>query len=184
MITKLINFFLKHPEVVNPKNGVNPRSMVTFFNAISSIADFGSVAGLSLIQMIGEGCVGPEVTSLFTTFINNKLDKLLTPEEIMNMKDKDLVKEMDVVVGKTNLKNYRADIASILCTRVVNYMTTFASQEKNKVTDDHLDRIEKLCVEEHFGPDLSYHMVKTLFAANVKFKKLAARNKLTKHVIA
>ena len=35
---------------------------------------------LSLIQMIGEGSVGDAFASMFTTFINNKLDKLVTPK--------------------------------------------------------------------------------------------------------
>ena len=33
--------------------------------------------------MIGEGSVGNEFASMFTTFINNKLDKLVTPKDIV-----------------------------------------------------------------------------------------------------
>lgn len=70
MITILINFVLRHPEIVSP--AVNPRSLTTFFNSISSIKDFEKE--LPMIQMIGEGSIGPEAATLFTTFINNRLD--------------------------------------------------------------------------------------------------------------
>lgn len=176
---RCINFLLMNPELIN-KN-VNPRSMVTFFNAISSIPDFASKEGLSMIQMMGEGSVGEAATGMFVTFINNKLDKLVTPEFIMTSSSEALKKELVAIIGKTNLKSYRADIASTLCARVINYMINYA--KNNTITKDHLDRIEELAIEEYFGPDLSYHMVKTLFASGMKFKNLAARNKLTKHVI-
>lgn len=176
---RCINFLLLNPEIVNHK--VNPRSLVTFFNSIRGVTDFSTKEGLSIIQMIGEGSIGEAATATFITFINNKLDKLVTPEFIMTSASKDLKKEMDAIVGRTNLKNYRADIASVLCIRTVNYMI---NHSKTKPVDkDLLDRIEELAIDEYFGPDLSYHMVKTLFAANPKFKVLATRNKLTKHVI-
>ena len=33
--------------------------------------------------MIGEGSVGDAFASMFTTFINNKLDKLVTPKDLL-----------------------------------------------------------------------------------------------------
>ena len=33
--------------------------------------------------MCGEGTVGPEVATLFSSFINNRLDKLISPKEIL-----------------------------------------------------------------------------------------------------
>jgi hypothetical protein len=68
---RCINFMLLHPELIN-KN-VNPRSTSMFFNSISSLESFDK--SLPLIQMIGEGSVGVEFASMFTMFINNKLDK-------------------------------------------------------------------------------------------------------------
>jgi len=175
----LINFLLLNPEIVSHK--VNPRSLVTFFNSIRGVSDFASKEGLAIIQMIGEGSIGEAATSTFITFINNRLDKLVTPEFIMTSSSEELKEQMTAIVGKTNLKSYRADIASVLCIRTINYMTNYA--KANPVEKEMIDRLEELAIDEHFGPDLSYHMVKTLFAANTKFKGLASRNKLTKHVI-
>ena len=61
--TRCINFMLLHPELVTQET--NARSISTFFNAISSFDNFED--NLPLIQMIGEGSVGEEFASMFTT---------------------------------------------------------------------------------------------------------------------
>ena len=77
--TRCINFLLLNPELVSQET--NARSIATFFNAISSFSNFED--NLAMIQMIGEGSVGDEFASMFTMFINNKLDKLPTPKYIL-----------------------------------------------------------------------------------------------------
>jgi hypothetical protein len=72
--SRCINFILLHEELVTEK--VNPRSITNFFNAISSISDFEQE--LPLIQTIAEGSIGPEAGTMFTMFVNNKLDKFVS----------------------------------------------------------------------------------------------------------
>ncbi len=173
-----INFMLLNPEIVNKT--VNPRSLVTFFNAISSIKNFED--SLGTIQMIGEGSIGPETTSMYVMFINNKLDKLVPPEYIMK-KDFDVVKQkMEELVGKPNLGTYRADIGSTLCTRILNYSLLYAKD--NPIDKDYLDRVESIVMEDFFGVDLNYHLIKSLFSGSSKFKNITLRQKLTKYVIS
>jgi hypothetical protein len=70
--------------------------------------------------MIGEGSVGPEFTTLFTMFINNKLDKIISPEDILFHESEEYVlNTLKGVIGKDD--KYRADLASILSTRLTNY---------------------------------------------------------------
>src|ERR1035437_2293517 len=78
-----INFMLLHPELLTEK--CNPRSITNFFNAISSIKDLE--AELPLVQLIAEGSVGPEVGTMFTMFVNNKLHLLVSPKQILTHKD-------------------------------------------------------------------------------------------------
>ena len=54
---RCINFLLMNPEIVTQK--VNPRSITTFFNSISSIQKFEDE--LPLINMIGDGSIGEEL---------------------------------------------------------------------------------------------------------------------------
>lgn len=175
---RCINFLLLNPEVINKKT--NPRSVVTFFNAIGSLDPFED--HLAMISMVGEGSVGSEFTGMFISFINNKLDKLVSPEFIMKKPFDVVQKELKELIGSTNLGTYRADIANTLCTRVINYSINFAS--KNKVEKEYLDRIEEIVMDDFFGTDLNFYLVKTIFSGNDKFRLLTLRKNLTKYVIS
>ena len=164
-----INFTLLHPELVNSR--VNARSITTFFNAISSIEDFEKQ--LPLIQMIGEGSTGTEFTTMFTTFIHGKLDKLITPETILNHKNEAwMIGELKACVGAD--KTYRADIASVIITRLINY--TLRYSETNAITQTHIDRLIRLSTDtDIFNNDLQYILIKKIFNGNKqKFQKLLA----------
>lgn len=157
---RCINFLLMHKELVTTE--CNPRSITTFFNAISSIKDFS--ASLPLIQMIGEGSVGPEFSLLFTSFINNRLDKLITPHDIMlHDNEQHVISELRKAIGSGD--KYRADIAAILTTRTINYGLHYA--ETNTITKKVTDRLIALATDpETLTDDLRYILVKKFLNGN------------------
>ena len=168
---RCINFVLMNPEVVNQR--VNPRSLTNFFNSISSVKDFNKE--LPLIQMCGEGTVGPEVATLFNSFINNRLDKLISHKEILlGTGDKAIADKLLLAIcdGGTAATSYRADIASILTTRLINYTINYVAD--NPVTDAILSRLKYLVKHNDvFTDDLKYHVVKKILNGNKqKFQKL------------
>ena len=169
---RCINFMLMHPELVTQK--VNPRSITTFFNSISSIEKFEE--SLPLIQMIGEGSVGNDFSSMFTMFINNKLDKIISPQDILEKDEQYVLNTLTNIMGKDD--DYRADIASVIVTRLVNYSLVYAS--KNSVKPEMLDRITMLVTKDKvFTNDLNYVIVKELLNGNkLKFSKLMLNNKV------
>ena len=164
--TRCINFLLLHPELVTQET--NARSITTFFNSISSFDSFEN--NLSLIQMIGEGSVGDAFASMFTTFINNKLDKLVTPKDLLTHDSESyILGELRSCIGKDD--NYRADIASTLATRLGNYAIVYSNE--NKIVQKITDRLKALCTEDYFTNDLKYLIVRTIFNGNKKkFNKL------------
>ena len=174
---RCINFILKHPEVVT--ESTNPRAITTFFNAISSFEKFED--NLPMIQMIGEGSVGADMTSLFTLFINNKLDQLISPKDIILHDNEDyIVGTLKSAIGRGD--DYRADIASIMSTRIVNFALTHfkANPMKNEV----IKRFEKLVVDEIFAIDLKYMIVRNLINGNKqKFQKLMLNDKVMEYTI-
>ena len=173
---RCINFLLMHPELVT--TDVNSRSVSMFFNSISSVKSFDD--SLPLIQMIGEGSVGPEFSSLFTMFINNKLDKMISPENIFKQDEKYVMTTLKSLVGKDS--KYRADIASTLSTRVVNYLDLYA--KNNPVEKDTINRISKLVTEEIFTTDICYNMVKSIYNNNMnKFKTMIMDKELVKYIM-
>lgn len=157
-----------NPEVVDNNKEINARSITTFFNAISSIKNFNQQ--LPRIQMIGEGSVGPETASLFTLFINNQLDKIISPEDIMTKDEVHVLSSLKNSVGEGD--NFRADLSSIIATRVINYCLTYA--ENNSIDQKMIDRLVKLVTDcESFTTDLKYYMIKEIINGNKsKFAKL------------
>lgn len=170
--SRCINFLLKHPELVS--TNTNSRSITTFFNSISSLKSFNDE--LPLIQMIGEGSVGSEFTTLFTIFINNKLDKIISPDVIMNHESEEyILNTLKGIIGKKNGNEYRADLASIISTRIINF-SLFYSKE-NKIESDYINRLAFLMNEEVFADDLKYKIVKSIYNGDPSAFKTLTLNK-------
>lgn len=176
--TRCINFLLLHPELVTQET--NARSITTFFNSISSFDSFED--NLAMIQMIGEGSVGSEFASMFTMFINNRLDKIVTPKELLTDQDESkIINKLKSSIGTGD--SYRADIASILATRLANYSIVYSKE--NSVTADIVTRLEKLCTEDYFTNDLKYLVVRTIYnGARQKFNKLMMKPQIVKMTMA
>jgi hypothetical protein len=172
--TRCINFLLLHPELVTQET--NARSITTFFNAISSFDSFED--NLSMIQMIGEGSVGDAFASMFTTFINNKLDKLVTPKDLLTHDNEQyILGELKGCIGSGD--TYRADIASTLATRLANFSVVYSKE--NTITQKITDRLEALCTKDYFTNDLKYLIVRTIFNGNKsKFNKLMMKPEIIK----
>jgi hypothetical protein len=166
--TRCINFVLLHPDMI--QGDVNPRSVTNFFNCISSLEDFSKE--LPLVQMIGEGSAGSEFTTMFTMFINNNLDKIVNPKEILfDDNEGNVIKKMRDSFGRGT--NYRADIASVVTARLINY--TLYYSESNSITQPQINRLIRICTEreDFLSADLQYVIVKKLLAGNKqKFQKL------------
>jgi len=175
---RCINFMLMNPEVIT--QNVNPRAITTFFNSISSIDKFEEQ--LPIIQMIGEGSVGADVSTMFTMFINNKMDKIISPQDILtNTNEAYVVGALNSAVGSGD--NFRADIASVIATRIVNYSLTHA--ESKPVADPMVQRLVKLTTDcDAFTDDLRYYMVKEIVNGNKnKFSKLMMNNAVVKMAV-
>ena len=174
---RCINFMLMHPELVN--QSVNPRSVTTFFNGISSIPKFED--NLPLIQMIGEGSVGVDFSSMFTMFINNKLDKIISPEDALTKDEAYVVGALTAAVGKDD--DFRADISSVIATRLINYSLVYA--ETNSISSNMIQRIIKLTTDcDAFTDDLRYYMIKEIVNGNkVKFSPLMMNQHVVKMAV-
>ena len=175
---RCINFLLMNPEVVT--TSVNPRAITTFFNSISSIPKFEDE--LPVIQMIGEGSVGPEVSSLFTMFINNQMDKIIPPHEVLtNTNESYVIGALNSVIGAGD--DFRADISSVLATRIINYCLVHA-QEKS-VPDAMVNRMIRLLTDcDSFSDDLKYFMVKEIVNGNkTKWQKLMMNAQVVKMAV-
>lgn len=174
---RCINFMLMHPELVTQR--INPRAITTFFNAISSIPKFES--DLPLIQMIGEGSVGVDFSSMFTMFINNKLDRIISPADILTKDETYVLGSLTSAVGDGD--EFRADISSVIATRIINYSLALA--DKTSISKPIIDRIAKLTTDcKAFTDDLRYYMVKEIVNGNKnKFSQLMMNQNVVKMAV-
>lgn len=165
---RCVNFLLLHPELLEKNKDINARTVTMFFNSLMSIPDFS--AELPLIQQLGEGTTSADFALMFTTFINNKLDKLVTPKDmLLHENEQWIVGEIRSCVGVG--PQYRADIASVLATRLINYTVNYA--EENTITQKVTDRLIRFATDDLFTNDLKYIIIKKIINANKqKFQKL------------
>ena len=94
--SELINFVLLHPEIFDQSEFINARTFTMFTNALSSLSDLSSENSFNMIDLIAKGCFGKDtnIGNLLITFINNKLDKLMSAEEILKGDWKDVVEKL------------------------------------------------------------------------------------------
>ena len=167
---RAINFALYHGNEIFKKHNnvqtVNSRSYTTFCKAISGLKDWNNPETLSLILQISKGCFLNDkdniIGNLFTTFIANKLDRLIQPKDMIELSWDTLKPKMRSCVYDND--NFRPEIASILTIRFMNYILhlfdTKGGIKESVVYDRILDIINN--DEMLFSEDLIFHLVKTL----------------------
>lgn len=177
MNDRVINFMLLyHHELMNRKQGyskVNARNYTMFANIIAGIPDWSTVESQALILQIASGCFLDDddiVGGLFTQFISNKLDKLISPEELV-------LGEWDSVKRKLKSQlydgdNYRADIANVITTRFINFSSNWLENKKDVkvIIDRILDIIDS--DKQLLSEDLLFSLVKTL---NIQYPRQCSR---------
>ena len=189
--SRCINFELLYGEEIFKKhNGVqtiNPRAYTTFCKAISGIKDWNDDKSLALILNISKGCFLNDkdnvVGTLFTTFIAQKLDKLVKPEDMLKQKWETVEPKIhDCVYDGERMKT---EIASILAIRLLNYIMFYYSQTgvKESVVEDRLlEFIEN--PRKLFSDDLLFHIIKTVVGKYpAKTTKLLINSKIRSKVI-
>ena len=110
---------------------INPRSYTMFANAISGIDDWQKPDSLAMILNISKGCFNdPDnvVGALFTTFIANKLDQLISPKDMLTGKWDTIQPKIENAVYD-NQGNYKPAVAAILQTRLLNYSMFYFEQK-------------------------------------------------------
>ena len=167
---RAINFELLYGDEIFKKHNnvqtVNPRSYTTFCKAISGLKDWNKPETLALILQISKGCFLNDkdniIGNLFTTFIANKLDKLIQPKDMIELKWETLEPKMRECVYDNG--NFRPDIASILTIRLMNYILYLFSIKGAIKENVVYDRILEIVNNDEmlFSEDLIFHLVKTL----------------------
>lgn len=158
--SRCINFLMLNPEMIKGK--INARLATDYFASISSLDEFSSMETLNLINLLGEGSVGPDFSACFALFINNRLDKVPSPKEIYEAKDDETaIAKLSAAVGKVDTATYKQNIASVLSSRMINYADKII-EEKSFNKKAHVSRIISIIKSKVFSGDINYNLVKSL----------------------
>lgn len=166
---RAINFAISYShelfENSNQLATINPRSYTMFANAISGISDWQKSESLAMILNISKGCFSdPDniVGSLFTTFVANKLDQLVSPKDMLMEKWDTIYPKIKKCVYDQQ-GNYKPAVAAVLQTRLLNYSTWYFDQ-KGSQTETVKDRLLELmnAKEMLFSEDILFNIIKTL----------------------
>ncbi len=166
----LQNFALMTPEIFSRDKRINARSYTMFANALSGITNFEIQDNLEMACLIAKGCFNDDyVSGLFVQFVNNKLDRLIEPEEILKG-DWTKVKAQLIDNIYRNNGAYDASVASTLTMRFTNYIENYFtnSLDKNK-SQKVIDRIIDIVTNKDkdlLTEDLIFRMVVDI---NAKF---------------
>lgn len=182
---RCINFMLKHPEIIEgtttskDKDGHimakgNLRIWTKYFDTISGIPDFNK--DLDMIMNLGMGSLPNEHIIAFTQFIKMGLDKLATPQELLQKDIKWSLSELKSSIKEG--KDRRQDIAGIITKRLLNY----ALVNEESFTKDMVKNYTKLLESGWLTPDLCIMSVKKL-VSRPKFKDMTTSPDLVKLLI-
>ena len=172
---RAINFALLYGNEIFKKHNnvqtINPRAYTTFCKAISGIKDWEDDKSLALILNISKGCFLNDkdnvVGTLFTTFISQRLDRLVQPKDMLLQKWDQVEPRIFNCVHEVSGDYYqfKPEIASILAIRLLNYILYYFSQKgvKESVVQDRLlEFVENK--RKLFSDDLLFHIIKTVIS--------------------
>lgn len=113
-----IHFVLTYPELVNGRR-TTPRSLVQFFQAIQPIENLH--AQLGLVKLLADASLDEATTQSFINFIHLHLDRLPSPQEILENEDfAHVADRLKQIVQSGDTK--RLDVLSVVITRLTNYL--------------------------------------------------------------
>jgi len=177
--SSFINFLLKHPEIIegsskdddgNAIKKGNLRVWTKFFHLCEGLANNLS-ENWNTVFLLGQNSLPVEHLLMLNKFIENKLDKLPSPEELLKGKAEDALDKLKSVIGTEG--NKRIDISSILSRRIMNYTLV----NHKKFTKDMVDVYASIMESNYMSPDLVLLSVKKtakLFPDLIKRPKLIA----------
>ncbi len=110
-------------------NRTTPRSLIHFFNAISTIDDLAN--RVDLVKMLGDSCLDDETVATFISFIRQNLSQLISPQQILDT-DKFHQEVANRIKPIVEQEVKRLDILSVICTRLLLLSMTFNSSPDSR----------------------------------------------------
>ena len=169
-----IDFVLTYPEIVSGKR-TTPRSLVQFFEQISDIPDLKKE--MEMVSTLALSSLDDVTVGTFLGFVNDNLEYLISPEEILEAKDFKKVSKRIENLSKSEGGGKRVDRLATMCTRL--YLTL--TKEKYEPQSNHSDNLVKFMLMESLPNDLRMSLHSDLMKNGTeKVKKMLRDKRLAK----
>jgi hypothetical protein len=177
--TRGIDFILSHPTIVNGLR-TTARSLTQFFQQIRGLKDLSNEDNLWLLRVLGRGTLDDETVNQFIHFITFVNQKIIQPEEILEVDDfKKIAKKLKSQVKAKGVK--RSDLLSTICTRLQLHITS----DHYKFSKKHKENVVAFLLNEDMEASFRFNIHKACVnAKNKASKKLVQDSALAKKVLS
>lgn len=147
----------------------NPRSFVMFANMIQGVKDWDNPESLNFITTISKGCFkdeGGRFSTMFTTFLRNKMHLIIQPKEMLLGKWSEVQPKLAALLYDSD-GSPRPDISTLLEKRFSNFVSAWLDSDAKTPIATVKDRIVDFIESEEkgvrlFSRDSLYHMIKKI----------------------
>ena len=143
-----VSFVLAYPELIN-NSRTTPRSITQFFELIKNLADLKE--DLGFVLTLAKTVLDEETANAFVSFVNNDLDELIDPEQILNEQNFSIVAKRIEELSKDESNGKRVDKIAVITTRLYLYLTA----SEYRVKERHSENLIKFLLMEPLPKDLS-----------------------------
>lgn len=171
-----IAFVLTYPEVITGKR-TTPRTLTQFFDQISAIADLKK--DIELVRVLAASSLDDITATTFLAFVNDDLEQLINPDDILDAKDFDQVTKRIAQLAKGPGAAKRVDRIATICTRL--FLTLV--DPKYQQAPSHAANLTAFLLHNDIPNDLRFSLHRDLVAAGGELPAMLRSPELAKRVL-
>ena len=152
-----VAFVLTYPEVITGKR-TTARSLTQFFDQIASIPDLRQ--SLDLVSVLAQSSLDEVTSTTFIAFVNDHLEQLLEPEQILNAEKWAPIAERISQLASGGGDSKRVDRLATICTRLFLELSSKRYQPK----PGHQENLVQFMLHPDLPNDLRFSLHRDLVA--------------------
>lgn len=168
-----VSFVLTYPEVVTGKR-TTPRTLTQFFDQIQSIRDLRQE--LELVNILAHSALEEVTASAFLAFVNDHLEQLLEPSEILSAPDWAPIAQRMQQLATGSGDSKRIDRIATICTRL--YLELSSAQYRSQPA--HAPNLVRFLLQPELPNDLRFSLHRDLTAVGGEVARMVRDPKLAK----
>jgi len=168
-----VSFVLTYPEVITGQR-TTARTLTQFFEQIKSIPDLKS--SIELVNILAHSSLDEVTTTTFIAFINDQLEQLVEPTEILDASEWSPVASRLSALSKGDGDTRRVDRLATICTRLFLLLTSKNYSPKKT----HANNLVEFLLHPDLPNDLRFSLHRDLVSAGGELKNMVSDKRLAK----